>query len=230
MARKLVPELDTASLTGDLAFLLPGSSSLPLACPRGVGQSRVMLVGWRDLSGYLTAEDEDRGRRHAADAVVTACDEGGFDRIEVVNLADRVDGEASERFALQILAVLRQRASALPVSLLDGLSLTGKLETIRAASGFVSGRMHGLLIGKLYGVPSVGIDYAGKVARLGGRLRPSPVSSLIDLVRSPDALGAVLAGELTSPSSFIDLSREIDQARRNLDLLKRFGLLGPQCS
>ena len=166
----------------------------------GLGQQETdkdgaLAVGWRCFSSYLTAAEEEAVLRRGAASIASVARR--HDRVIVIDIADLVDNEQNAKLA----AMLRQ--SGVPVEHCEGMSMAEKLSAIQRASGGIFGRLHGLLLAQVFGVPSVAIGYASKLDNFAMLFQRPPVVSLQQLQDGDNqTLSNAYLGQCQDPSTW----------------------------
>jgi polysaccharide pyruvyl transferase WcaK-like protein len=205
------------TVTDDLVFLLPQSPTLGSAATRS-NSARTLLIGWRDYREGPGVSNAELASNVAAAAVAAARDLD-LQSIHVLPIADVIDEAACARVTRNIEDIATRDGSPLRVCLLNQLDLPGKLTAISEATLFLSGRLHGGLVGKLFGVPTLVVRYAEKVDRFLSVLdRDSGLS--FDALGDVDTIHVRLKQELAVPSTFReDPSAHATRAHANIQML-----------
>ena len=205
------------TVTDDLVFLLPQSPTLGSAAT-GSKQAKTLLIGWRDYRESASVSNAGFARNVAAAAVATAR-ELNIPSIDILPIADVIDDAACTRMARNIEDIATQDGAEVRVRLLNRLDLARKLTAISEATLFLSGRLHGGLVGKLFGVPTLSVRYAEKVDRFLSVLdRDSGLS--FDALGDVDTIRVRLKQEHAVPSTFReDPGAHAARAQENIQML-----------
>jgi polysaccharide pyruvyl transferase WcaK-like protein len=212
--KTLRPGIERLELTADLAYLLPGSRMAP---PSDGDPSGAMVVSWRTLRGVVDSDLQEVYVAGLARAVREFATVAKVSRIVILNLAD-VDTEVNQTLADLLDSDLPR--DGLRVEYVRESTLQEKLALIRSASFCFSARLHGFLVAKLLGVPSVGLAYAPKVRRFAEELTGGNVVNLEDFSHDAASVVAALWREKDNPAMVPDLAERQAAALRNVDMLQ----------
>jgi polysaccharide pyruvyl transferase WcaK-like protein len=215
--RELAGQVPQITVADDLVYLLPASPTLAQEQNAG-GRVSSLLIGWREYREMDGISNQELANNVAASALAVAI-ELGLTRVNVLPIADVIDDVACTRLAETIAVAANSTGVSIEVRKLEGLDLYGKLAAIRNATIFLSGRLHGVLVAKLFDVPTVAVRYARKVDRFLAGLG-SDSGLTFESMKQPDLITMALMRESNAPSLFReDPQVRAQRARLNIQML-----------
>lgn len=124
-------------------------------------KKNVLLISWRNLSEYLTEDEEKRAQEDVAKFAKIWLDEKGEDAcVELLPIDTFTDTEANER-----LKEVLVKEGISNVLLEKSPDPDVKIEHIATADTYISGRLHSTMFGEYYGCNVISVNYSPKMDR-----------------------------------------------------------------
>lgn len=124
-------------------------------------KKKVLLISWRNLSEYLTEDEEKRAQESVAKFAKIWLDEKGEDAgVELLPIDTFTDMQANERLK-DVLA----KSGISNVSIETSPNPDVKIEHISTADTYISGRLHSTMFGEYFGCNVISVNYSPKMDR-----------------------------------------------------------------
>ncbi len=164
MAKQLLPFRKRSFLSvADLAYL--GTDDIQRwKCKHSNTRykSKTLLLSWRDFESWEVKYDHiNTIVDHLCKGLKVICLKHDINSIRLMPLCALVDNNIHELLLQHLNMVLHK--TGINVSLIHNKNLFEQLSEISRNSVFISARMHGLIVGKIMGIPTVGFNYSPKV-------------------------------------------------------------------
>lgn len=209
---------DRMSLSDDLVYLTLDSHAMKTRSAGPRSSRGHLIISWRELRSIEGIERDGLLAARFAELVARLCRAHQLTRISLLPLDNTMDLETHSR----LYALLKPKVPDCDVALVRSETIQSALEWVAQADLYVSVRLHGAFIGKVMGVPTVGLTYSPKVAYYFDSIRSLSVVTWEALERDDDSLmNAVAVAIEEARTPVADLQSHVELARENIRVLMR---------
>ena len=147
-------ENDNLYLCEDLVYLYPETCN-----DDQFDNNSNLIISWRTIEQYYNADIERKSIECLCDYVVKH--QKRFNQIEILILGNQIDYHTNEA----IYNKLNSAINSCSVTFIENSTLDEKIQKIKNAKLFISGRLHGIFIAELNNINTVAIGYDNKIER-----------------------------------------------------------------
>jgi len=219
VALSLIPfKKQNFSLTADLVYL--GIDEYLKINPSKYKKSiKTLLVSWRDFGFWeVPSEYNQTLLKSLYNNIFNLCKSYKIERINCLSICD-LDDNINKKIVSDLMQFL---PSSIEINLVFRNCIFEKLIEIAKADFFVSARLHGLFLGRILGIPTIGFNYSPKIKFFADEIGEDSIVSLQELLSDSRILSYKLSFLIDKKIDKSFLNRKKEEAYNNIKYIEKF--------
>lgn len=147
-------------LTEDLAYLFVNNLILKNNVNRDTSDVRKVIISWRNLVNYKTAQEENELIIKLIEFIKTIIDENKKTEYVILPLDDRRDLDINKKIYNELKLFENNKSKFI---YLDNLSPLEKIKEILNSDINISARLHGIFVSEIANIKTIGMSYSIKI-------------------------------------------------------------------